>query len=56
MTMHLRVTCTGPVDMWALAEDRSTDPDDRGAFLDGDLEIVGHAHREGRAKRGLPCP
>ena len=34
------------VPMRALAEDRPTDPDERRALLDGDLEVIGHPHRE----------
>src|SRR4029078_755206 len=34
------------VPMRALAEDRPTDPDERRALLDGDLEVIGPPHRE----------
>ena len=35
-----------PVVVRPLAEQRPSDPDDRRALLDGDLEVVGHAHRQ----------
>ena len=38
--------------MRSLAEQRPTDPDDRGALLDGELEVVGHAHRQLGAQAG----
>ena len=34
--------------IWASAEDGGADADFCGAFLDGDFEIVGHAHGEDR--------
>ena len=39
-------SCDCAIQGGRLAEDRRADPDDRGAFLDGDLEIVAHAHRQ----------
>ena len=43
-----------------LAEQRATDPDDRGALLDGHLEVVAHPHRqrgaEARVRRRAARP
>ena len=36
----------GQTSTWRVAEDGRADPDHRRAFLDGDLEIVAHAHRQ----------
>ena len=43
-----------PVVMGPLAEERAPDPDDGRPLLDGDLEVVAHAHRERRTEVAPP--
>jgi hypothetical protein len=38
--------------VWAGAENRGADADFCGAFLDGDFEVVGHAHGEDGERQG----
>ena len=37
--------------LWSGAEDGGTDADFCGAFLNGDFEVVGHAHGEDRERQ-----